>query len=161
VVTLRKSYCIIIVEEDESVYRKIVATLQQSGCHYHVRRVTTQEELEEELLQLAPDFVICDHSRSPWNSFAVLEQVRAFQASMPFAVIGGGLDDGMLASLRANGVDACVDCEHLGELVPAVQDMLHRRDEKQRQSVDEIRKFIHEHPVQGRTQRGILRFRTG
>jgi DNA-binding NtrC family response regulator len=160
VVTLRKSYCIIIVEEDEAVYRKIVETLQQSGCHYHVRRVTTHDELEEELLQLAPDFVICDHSRSPWNSFAVLKQVRAFQATMPFAVIGGGLDDGMLASLRANGVDACVDCERLGELVPAVQDMLHRREEKQRLCVDEIRrKFIHEHP--DRAQRGGLRFPRG
>jgi DNA-binding NtrC family response regulator len=162
VVTPRKSYCIIIVEEDDAVYRRIVEALQHSGCLYHVRRVRTQEEMEEELLQLAPDFVICDHSRCPWNSFAVLEQVRAFQATMPFAVIGGGLDDGMLANLRANGVDACVDCDRLGELVPAVEEMLHRREEQQRQCVDEIRrKFIHENPARAESQRDVLRFRAG
>ncbi len=160
-VTPRKSYCIIIVEEDERVYRKIITALEKSGCSYHVRRVTTQEELDEELLQLAPDFVICDHSRSQWNSFAVLERVRAFQPTMPFAVVAGGLDDGQSADLLASGIDACVDCDRLGELLPAVEGMLSRHDQRQRLCVEELRRKIHEEPPRACSRGGILRFRVG
>ena len=161
-INAHKSYCIIIVEEDESVYRKIVSALEKTGGQHHVRRVTRQEDLDDELVELAPDFVICDHSRSPWNSFAVLEQVRAFQPTMPFAVIGGDLDDGLHASLKANGVDTCVDDSRLSELLPAVEGMLHRHEERQRLCVEEIRRNLtHDEPASPQAHRRILRFRTG
>lgn len=136
---MRKTYYIIVVEEDEFVYEKIVRALGKLGCHHDIRRVSTQADLEEELVRLAPDFVICDHSRAEWNSFAILEQVRAFEASMPFAVVAG-LDEGAHATLLASGVDACVDRDHLGELAPTVLEMLQRRAERQWESVKAIRR---------------------
>jgi DNA-binding response OmpR family regulator len=159
---VNKNYHIIIVEEEEAVYQSIVSALKKSGSNYHPRRVGTQEELDEELLRLAPDFVICDHARSEWNSFAVLEQVRAFQPSMPFAVISGGMDEDTHATLLANGVDACVDRERLGELAPAVGQMLHRRAEQTRASVEEIRRnIISLVPFRRRGSRSPLQARTG
>jgi DNA-binding NarL/FixJ family response regulator len=159
---VNKNYHIIIVEEEEAVYESIVSALKKSGSNYHPRRVGTQEELDEELLRLAPDFVICDHSRSEWNSFAVLEQVRAFQPSMPFAVISGGMDESTHASLLANGVDACVDRDRLGELAPTVGLMLNRRAEQTRASVEEIRRnIISQVPLRRLGSRAPLQARTG
>lgn len=138
---VRKTYYIIVVEEDEVVYRKIVRALEKLGCQHHIRRVSTQVELEEELVRLAPDFVICDHSRAEWNGFAIVEQVRAFESTMPVAVVGG-LDENVHATLLASGVDACVDHNQLGELAPTVRQMLNRRAKQQWQSVKAIRRNI-------------------
>lgn len=139
---MRKTYYIIVVEKDEAVFKKIVRALEKLGCDHNIRRVCSQMELDDELVRLAPDFVICDHTRSEWNSFAVLEQVRTFQATMPFALIGGGWDDSSHATLLANGVDACVDHDRLDELAPTVQEMLKRRTEQQWLCVEEIRKNL-------------------
>jgi two-component SAPR family response regulator len=158
---VRKTYYIIVVEEDEVVYQKIVRALEKLGCNHDIRRVSTQAELDDEMVRLAPDFVICDHSRSNWNSFAVLEQVRAFQASMPFALIGGP-DEGTQASLLANGVDACVDHDHLGELAPTVEEMLKRRTEQQWACVEEIRRSLPPmEPTRRRGGRSLLQARAG
>lgn len=138
---MRKTYYIIVVEEDEVVYEKIVRALEKLGCHHDIRRVSTQTDLDEELFRLAPDFVICDHSRAEWNGFAIIEQVRAFQDNMPVAVIGG-LDKEAHATLLASGVDACVDHDHIGDLAPTVQEMLKRRAAQQWQSVKAIRRKI-------------------
>lgn len=135
------TYYIIVVEENEVVYEKIVHALAKLGCHHDIRRVCTQDDLEEELVRLAPDFVICEHSRSEWNSFAVMEQVRAFQATMPVAVVGG-LDEEAHATLLARGVDACVHHDDLGELARTVREMLKRRAEQQWQNVQAIRRNI-------------------
>ncbi len=136
---MRKTYYIIVVEEDEVAFERIVRALGKLGCEHDVRRVSSQEELDEELVRLAPDFVICDQSRAEWNSFAILEQVRAFQENMPFAVIGGP-DKSALDSLLASGVDACVDHDRLGELAPTLLEMMKRRAEQQWQSVKAIRR---------------------
>lgn len=137
-------YYIIIVEENAVVFEKIVCALQKLGCNHHIRRVCNQDDLDEELIRLAPDFVICDHSRSPWNSFTVLAQVRAFRSDLPLAVIGDGLDERTHSTLLAHGADTCVNDERLGELAPAVQEMLKRRAEQQGQSVQAIRRNFHD-----------------
>lgn len=139
---MRKTYYIIVVEEDEVAYEGIVRALSKLGCDHDIRRVSTQDELDEELVRLAPDFVICDHSRARWNSFAILEQVRAFQEDMPFAVIGG-TDRTADATLLANGADVCVDNDHLGELAPTLLQVLKRRAEQQWHRVKAIRRKIH------------------
>ena len=73
---------------------------------------------------------------------AILEQVRAFQEDMPFAVIGG-TDRAADASLLASGADVCVDNDHLGELVPSLLQALQRRAEQQWHSVKALRRKIH------------------
>jgi two-component SAPR family response regulator len=152
---VRQTYYIIVVEEDEFVYEKIVRALGSLGQHHDVRRVTSQEELDDELVRLAPDFVICAKSRSEWNSFAVLKQVRDFQPSMPFALISGGRDDPQ--ALLAGGMDACIDCDHLSELAPTVQEMLKRCTERQGRSVAEIRRSMSPFPRRRRAIRRDLK----
>ncbi|HWA25823.1 MAG TPA: response regulator [Lacunisphaera sp.] len=150
---MRQTYYIIVVEKDEVVYEKIVRALNRLGCHHDIRRVSTQEELDEELTRLAPDFVICDQASSEFNSFAVLQQVREFQASMPFALISGGLDEDTQASLVAKGLDVWVDPNRLTDLAPTVEEMLRRRREEQWLCVEEIRRSLPPMPVASRRAR--------
>jgi DNA-binding response OmpR family regulator len=151
---VRNTYYIIVVEEDEVVFGRIVRALERLGRELFVRRVSTQEELDDELFRVAPDFVICDQARSEWNSFAVLEQVRAFQATMPFAALAADLGD-EASTLLASGADCCVTHNRLGELVPTVQEMLRRRNERQSLCVEEIRRSFRrdEPPADGKLLR--------
>jgi len=144
---VRQTYYIIVVEKDEVVYDKIVRALAKLGCDPDIRRVSNQEELDEELTRLAPDFVICDQECSEWNSFAVLQQVRDFQSSMPFALIGGELDEQTQASLVAKGLDVLVGRDRLTELAPTMEEMLRRRREEQWLCVEEIRRSLPPMPL--------------
>src|SRR3954470_17122453 len=94
---------VIVVEDDANDYSLIDRALRQSGIACRTRRVDTAEELEEELLRLPPRLVVCDHSGATWDSFAVLERVRAFQANTPFVVVGGALDPRTQAELLSRG----------------------------------------------------------
>lgn len=152
---MRKTYYIIVVEEDELAFERIVRALGKLGCEHDVRRVSTQADLDEELVRLAPDFVICDQSRAEWNSFAIMEQVRAFQDDMPFAMIGE-MDKTAPATLLANGVDAWVDHDHLGDLAPTLLEMMKRHAEQQWQRVKAIRRNLRCLP-----RSRILQARTG
>lgn len=159
---VRDTYYIIVVEKDEGLYAKIVSALEKVGGHHNVRRVSSQEELDEELVRLAPDFVICTQSRSPWNSYAVLDQVRAFESTLPFAIICGGAEQEETDGAAAAGVDACLDCDHLAELVPTLEELLKRRTERQRHSVEEIRRSLLSRPRWSRRAAGrVVPFAAG
>lgn len=133
---------IIIVEENESDYELMIAALKKSRCRFEARRVDSQEELDEEFHQLAPDFVLCSHLGSKSNTSAVLEQVRAFQSNMPFVVLSTELDEVTHANLLASGVDACVDKKSLEELAPCLRKVLGRHIEQERLCVEKIRRNI-------------------
>jgi DNA-binding NtrC family response regulator len=133
---------IIVVEDDASDYELITHALERAGCQFQARRVDTQEDLDEELFRLAPDLVLCDHASARWNSFAILGQVRAFEASMPFVVVSGGLDDFTSEELRRKGVDDCVNKDALTELAPTVRRVLRLHDEQRRRRVDELRREV-------------------
>lgn len=129
---------IIVVEDDKKDFELITHALEKAGCHFRARRVDSQEELDEELLRLSPDLVLCDHASARWNSFSILGQVRAFEPSMPFVVVSGGLDEETSAELRRQGVDDCVDKAVLAELAPTVRRVLRLHDEQRRVRVDQI-----------------------
>lgn len=133
---------IIVVEDDAQDYELITHALERAGCQFKARRVDSQEELEEELFRLAPDLVLCDHASARWNSFAILGQVRAFEPSMPFVVVSGGLDDMTTQELRQQGVDDCVHKDALADLAPTVRRVLRMHDEAKRQRVDQIRREV-------------------
>ncbi len=133
---------VIVVEDDPQDYELITHALHRSGEDFAVRRVDASDELEEELLRLAPDVVLCDHASARWNSFEILEQVRAFQSTMPFIVVSGAIDDQTQAELLSRGADGCVGKDRLSDLPPVVQQALNQRAEDQRRRVDEIRRHL-------------------
>jgi CheY-like chemotaxis protein len=147
-VTSRKQ--VIVVEDDLNDYTLIDHALRDAGLSCRVRRVANAEELDEELLRLAPDLVLCDHAVANWDSFAVLDQVRAFQPNTPFLVVSGSLDPRSEAELLSRGADACIGKHELANLVPAVRQVLAHHAEDQRKRVDEIRRSLPPIPVNAR-----------
>jgi CheY-like chemotaxis protein len=141
---------IIVVEDDAYDFSLIEHALRDSGLSCRTRRVDTAEELDEELTRLAPDLVVCDHAGASWDSFAVLERVRAFQANTPFLVVSGGLDERTQAELLSKGADGCVGKDQLARLAPLVQQALQHHAEDQRKRVEEIRRSLPPMPVNGR-----------
>lgn len=131
---------IIVVEDNESDFELITHALQRSGCHFMARRVDSQEDLDEELFNLSPDLVLCDHASAKWNSFSILQQVRAFEPTMPFVVVSGSIDGATYEALLSSGADECVNKDRLTELAPTVQRVLRQHKESRRQRVDEIRR---------------------
>lgn len=138
---------VIVVEDDANDYTLIDHALKQSGIPCRVRRVDTAEELDEELLRLAPDLVVCDHAGATWDSFAVLERVRAFQPNTPFVVVSGSLDPRTQDELLSRGADGCVGKDELAKLALVVQQALQHHAEDQRRRVEEIRRSLPPLPV--------------
>ena len=127
---------VIIVEDDLNDYTLIDHALRDAGLACRVRRVDNAEELDEELLRLAPDLVLCDHAGASWDSLAVLDRVRAFQSNTPFVVVSGALNDHVQAELA--------------KLVPIVQQALEQHAEDQRKRVEEIRRSLPPIPLNAR-----------
>jgi CheY-like chemotaxis protein len=146
----KSSKQVIVVEDDANDYTLIDHALRESGIACRTRRVNTAEELEEELLRLAPDVVVCDHAGATWDSFAVLDRVRAFQANTPFVVVSGAMDDRLQAELLARGADGCVTKSELAQLAPVVERALQHHAEDQRKRVEEIRRSLPPLPVNWR-----------
>jgi CheY-like chemotaxis protein len=147
---IKTSKQVIVVEDDANDYTLINHALRESGIPCRIRRVDTADELDEELLRLAPDLVVCDHAGAKFDSFAVLERVRAFQANTPFVVVSGALDERLKAELLARGADGCVTKDELARLAPVVEQALQHHAEDQRKRVEEIRRSLPPIPVNWR-----------
>lgn len=141
---------VIVVEDDANDYCLIEHALRDQGLACRTRRVNSAEELDEELMRLAPDLVVCDHASASWDSFAVLDRVRAFQANTPFVVVSGAIDDRTQAELLSRGVDGCVGKHQLALLAPVVQQALQHHAEDQRKRVEEIRRSLPPIPLNTR-----------
>jgi CheY-like chemotaxis protein len=141
---------VIVVEDDANDYTLIDHALREGGLPCRIRRVDTAEELDEELLRIAPDLVVCDHAGAKFDSIAVLERVRAFQSNTPFVVVSGALDEKLQAELLARGADGCVTKSKLEQLALVVEQALQHHAEDQRRRVEEIRRSLPPMPLNWR-----------
>jgi two-component system cell cycle sensor histidine kinase/response regulator CckA len=141
---------VLVVEDNNNDYTLIARALNDRQECFVLRQVDGIEELEEELLRLAPDVVLCDHASAKWNSQVILEQVRAFEPTMPFVVVSGSLDERTQGELISRGADACVCKDCLAELSPVVEQALHQQEEIRRRRVEVIRQEIFHRPVPDR-----------
>ena len=133
---------ILMVEDDPNDFELVANELKNADRRFEIRRVDSFEQLDEEMPRLAPDLVLCDHVSARWDSFAVLDQVRAFEPNMPFVVLSGGLDPQTREELDARGVDGCVGKDRITELPQVVREVLRSHEEKQRERVREIRESL-------------------
>src|SRR5882724_6748789 len=80
---------ILVVEDDLEDFELICHELGKESQQYSLKRIQSPEELAEELANRPPAAVLCDHSGARWDSFAVLEKVRACSADLPFIIVTG------------------------------------------------------------------------
>ncbi|HTL67393.1 MAG TPA: response regulator [Lacunisphaera sp.] len=129
---------VLVVEDNLQDYVLVTQALKEAGYRFGARCIDRPEELEEELLCLCPDLVLCDHGSAKWDSLQILGQVREFEPSLPFIVVSGGLDEFTEASLLARGADACVSKQRLDALPDAVRRTLELHRQRQRERVQEL-----------------------
>lgn len=130
---------VLLVEDDPNDFELISQELKQADRRFEVRRVDSQEELDEELPRLAPDIVLCDHASARWDSLAVLDQVRSFEPNMPFVVVSGAVNDWAQTQLAARGVDGIVSKNRLGDLLTTVRAAIRSHEQRQWERVRELR----------------------
>lgn len=111
---------ILIVEDVEADFELINHELGKDGQPFRTKRIESPEELAEELDRQLPDVVLCDHGSAKWDSFAVLEQVRARSADLPFILVTGDLPEAAAQRALAGGADDLVLKHQLANLGPAI-----------------------------------------
>src|SRR5258708_22175184 len=77
---------ILVVEDVAEDFELISRELDRGGQRFSTTRIESPERLAEELDRQPPDVVLCDHGGANWDSFFVLNQVRARSADLPFII---------------------------------------------------------------------------
>src|SRR5258708_22699195 len=82
---------ILVVEDVAEDFELISRELDRDGQRFSTTRIESPERLAEELDRQPPDVVLCDHGGANWDSFSVLNQVRARSADLPFIIVTGDM----------------------------------------------------------------------
>src|SRR4051812_13280731 len=96
---------VIVVDDDTNDFQEIAHALRETGAPFAVRRVEASDELDEELMRLAPDIVLCNHRGGKRDSLLILDRVRAFEPSMPLVVVSDGIDQAEESEFMSHGAD--------------------------------------------------------
>jgi CheY-like chemotaxis protein len=112
---------ILVVEDILEDFELISHELDKEGQRFTIRRIESPERLAEELDRQPPDVVLCDHGGAQWDSFAVLAQVRARSAELPFIIVTGDMQHAAVTRALAGGADDLVLKHQLGNLGPAIR----------------------------------------
>lgn len=119
--TMEQSRHILVVEDVAQDFELISHELENTGQRFSTQRIESPEKLAEELDRRPPDVVLCDHGGANWDSLAVLEQVRARSADLPFIIVTGDLQREAVRRALAGGADDLVLKHELGHLGPAIR----------------------------------------
>lgn len=112
---------ILVVEDVMEDFELISRELDKDGQRFSTKRIESPESLAEELDRQPPDVVLCDHGGARWDSHAVLEQVRACSADLPFIIVTGDMQRPAVDRALASGADDLVLKHQLGNLGPAIR----------------------------------------
>src|SRR6267154_2030110 len=112
---------ILVVEDVVEDFELISRELDKGGQQFSTTRIESPEKLAEELDRQPPAVVLCDHGGANWDSFAVLNQVRARSADLPFIIVTGDMQRAAVDRALAGGADDLVLKHQLGNLGPAIR----------------------------------------
>jgi CheY-like chemotaxis protein len=112
---------ILVVEDVVEDFELICRELEKAGQHFSTKRIESPGSLAEELDRQPPDVVLCDHGGANWDSFAVLNQVRARSADLPFIIVTGDMGHAAVSRALTSGADDLVLKHQLGNLGPAIR----------------------------------------
>lgn len=118
---MEQSGHILVVEDVAQDFELISRELENTGQRFSTQRIESPENLAEELDRRPPDLVLCDHGGANWDSLAVLQQVRARSADLPFIIVTGDMQRPAVDRALAGGADDIVLKHQLGALGPAVR----------------------------------------
>lgn len=97
---------ILVVEDDESDFELLAATLSRQQIHCQCRRVETEVAMRVALREHQWDAVISDHHLPAFSSQAALQVQREIAPDLPFIIVSGTIgEDSAVAAMREGADD--------------------------------------------------------
>jgi len=123
----RKPVHILVVEDSQEDFELLAHELRRAGIVGELKRIDTEEELDEALAGNALDLVLSDFRLKGFDGLAVLERVRTRAPDLPVVVVTGSIDEETaVACMRAGAADYVLK-ERLSRLAPRVEAVLEAR----------------------------------
>ena len=112
---------VLIVEDSADDFALLLMALRRAGYEPRHRRVQDAEGLARALGERRWDIVLSDYTLPDFSGLLALEQVRAFDADLPFIVVSGNIgEDVAVAAMKAGAHDYLIK-GHLARLGAAIE----------------------------------------
>ena len=115
---------VLIVEDDPLDAELVVRELQKSGYNPEWKRVDTQEEFMDRLVQDPPDVIISDHVMPQFSSTEALQCIHESRLTIPFIVVSHAIGDEEAVGLMRNGAADYIIKDRMARLGEAVRHAL-------------------------------------
>ncbi len=111
---------ILVIEDSETDYDLLVATLGRQGLNVDCRRIDDHESMSAALGQAKWDAVIADHLLARFSSAEALRMLRESGQSLPFLIVSGAMDEDIAVQAMREGADDYLFKGRLERLGPAL-----------------------------------------
>lgn len=139
--SVKKELRILILEDLAADVILINSELRRGGIPFHMKRVETREEFQQEITHDPPDLILSDHGLPSFDGFSAMSIAHARCPDTPFIFVTGSMGEELaIDSLRSGATDYVLK-SRLAKLVPAIQRALHLAEEqtKRKQAEKELR----------------------
>jgi signal transduction histidine kinase len=123
---------VLVVDDNDDDAVLIVRGLAVAGLPVSHARAESAASLAAALARRTPDVVICDYNMPGLRAEDALEQVRAYDADIPFLLVSGQVGEETAAAMMRAGARDFVLKDRLARLVPAVQRELREAAERRK-----------------------------
>lgn len=122
-----KALKILMLEDLQDDVGLIERTLRKEGMNFSARRVDSQEEFSESLVNFQPDVILSDHALPQFNSLEALKICREKAANIPFILVTGTVSEEFAVSCLKQGADDYVLKSNMVRLPSAIHNALKQR----------------------------------
>ena len=129
---------ILLVEDSERDAELVLAELKRSGLKFESRRVQSEAELREVLLQWRPELVLSDYSMPGFDGQAALAICREMTPETPFIFMSGTIGEDLAVKAMRAGANDYVMKSNLPRLGPAAKRELRAAEFREKHGIGEV-----------------------
>lgn len=112
----------VLIAEDNPADAEIVEfTLRQAGLDVSARRVDTEQDFRNALIQFPPDIVLSDYDMRGFNGSDALNIMKELCPEKPFILVTGAIGEEAAIEMLTGGATDYVLKSRLSRLAPAVE----------------------------------------
>jgi len=118
---------ILMLEDLQDDVGLIERTLRKEGMAFNSKRVDSEEEFTECLVDFQPDVILSDHALPQFNSLEALKICRKQAINVPFILVTGTVSEEFAVSCLKQGADDYVLKSNMVRLPSAIHNALRQR----------------------------------
>lgn len=118
---------ILMLEDLQDDVGLIERTLRKEGMAFDSKRVDSEEEFTECLVDFQPDVILSDHALPQFNSLEALKICRKQAINVPFILVTGTVSEEFAVSCLKQGADDYVLKSNMVRLPSAIHNALRQR----------------------------------